>query len=96
MALGIVLLQKKEDGKVNLSQIASRAKTSAERNYSVCEREAPPAVFALQKFRLYLLSTQPFSLPTNQNNFKSTFATKAIYGRLSKWSDVLEKFGYEI
>ena len=65
MSLGAVLAQKKEGGRVHPVQYASRTMTPAERNYSEGEREALAIVFALMKFRVYLLSSRPFSqIPT--------------------------------
>ena len=61
IALGAFLSQKDEDGRLHPCQFASRVLNPAEKNYSVCEREALAVVFALKKFRAYLIG-RPFGL----------------------------------
>ena len=65
VAVGEVLAQKKEDKKIHPIQYASRTMTEAEKNYYTCEREALEVIFALNKFRVDLLSTQKFKLITD-------------------------------
>lgn len=63
---GAVLSRKKKDEKVHLIQFASHTLTTTEKNYSVCDCEGLAVLFALKKFQLYHLSTQPFLLLTDQ------------------------------
>lgn len=95
VAVGAVLTQKDDDGKTHPVQFASRTMTVAERKYSACEREALAVIFALRKFRLYLLSTEPFILMTDQQALKSAFARKDIHGRLARWLDFLAEYEFE-
>ena len=55
ITLGAVLAKKKKDGKVHRIEYASGTMTATERRYTTCEREALAIIFALRKFRVYLL-----------------------------------------
>ena len=85
VAIGSVLVQKKEDGKVHPIQYASRTMTAPERNYSACEREALAVIIALKNFRVYLLSSIPFTLITDHLALRYTFQKKDVLGRLARW-----------
>ena len=84
VAVGAVMAQRKEDRKVHPIQYASRPMTSAERKYSACEHEALAVIFALKKFRVYLLSTQRFVLITDHQALQYAFKKKDIHGRLAR------------
>ena len=56
----------------------------AERKYSACEREALAVVFALRKFRVYLLSDVPFVVVTDHHALNYAFKKKDIHGRLAR------------
>ena len=96
VAIGAVLAQKKEDGKVHPIQYASRTMTAAERNYSACEREALAVIFALKKFRVYLLSSIPFTLITDHQALRYAFQKKDVHGRLARWMDFLAEYQFEV
>lgn len=82
--IGAVLSQKQSGGKVHPIQYASRTMTHAERNYSACEREAPAVVFALSKFQVCMLSTEPLCFSTDHQALKAAFLKKDIHGRLAR------------
>ena len=65
VAVGAVLAQRNEDRKCHPVQYASRTMSDAEKKYSACEREALGVIFAVKKFRVYLMSTQKFILVTD-------------------------------
>ena len=60
VALGAVLAQKKDDGKIHRVQDASRTIAAAEKNYFAGEREALAVMFALKNFA-YTSCPQNFS-----------------------------------
>lgn len=78
--MGAVLAQKNPNGKVHPVQFASRTTKSAETNYSACERDDLAVIFALQKFIVYLLSSEPFVVVTDHKALKYAFQKKDIYG----------------
>ena len=57
IALGIILAQPGEEGINHPIAFASRKLSSAERNYTTTAREGLSMVYALQKFRHYLLGS---------------------------------------
>ena len=59
LAIGAILIQPGDDGMDYPIVYSSRKLNKAERNYSTIEREALGMVFALQKYRHYLLAN-PF------------------------------------
>ena len=56
-----------------------------ERKYSACERGALAAIFALKKFRVYLLSSIPLKLVTDHQALSYAFRQNDIHGRLARW-----------
>ena len=57
IALGIILAQPGDRGIDHPIAFASRKLSSTERNYTTTEREGLAMVYALQKFRHYLLGS---------------------------------------
>lgn len=92
----MILSQVNEDGNRHPIQYTDIKMKKAERNYSACEREALAAVFALKKFRMYLLSSIPFVINTDQKALKSAFAKQDIHGRLARWLDFLAEYEFEL
>ena len=92
VAVGAVLAQRREDKRFHPIQYASRTMTSAERNYSACEREALALLFALKRFRVYLLTTQRFTLITDHQALPYAFKKKDIHGRLARWISFLAEY----
>lgn len=84
LAVGAVLMQEEEGDKCHPVQFASHTMNNSKRNYSVCERKALAVVFALKKFRVYLLSRFPLQLITNHQALQYTFNMKNVHGRLAQ------------
>ena len=63
---------------------ASRMLTKAEQNSSVTDREALAVVFALKKYRHYLLP-HPFDLYTDHQSLKGLFNCTELTGRWARW-----------
>ena len=70
--------------------------TAAEKNYSTCEREALAVMFALKKFRVHLLSAEPFTLVTDHQALQYAFKRKNVHGRLARWLDTLAEYEFTI
>ena len=96
VAVGAVLAQKDEKGSLHPVQFASRTMSAHERNYSVCEKEALAVIFALKKFRIYLLSNKKFKLLTDHQALKYAFKKKDVHGRLARWLDFLAEYNFDI
>lgn len=95
VAMGAVLTQKGEEQQEHPVCYASRTMNSAEKRYSTYEREALAVVFALKKFRVYLLGT-PFILYTDHQALRAAFNSRDPHGRLSRWLAFLAEYDFEI
>lgn len=60
------------------------------------EREAPAVMFALRKFRVYLLSYEPFLVLTDKQALRAAFVRNDIHGRLACWLYFLAEYDFEI
>ena len=91
-ALGAVLLQ---DG--HPVAFESRKLTDAERNYHAGERELLAMVYALQKFRVYVLG-QHFTLVTDHQpntGLNSQASVASWSGRKARWAEFLQQYDFE-
>lgn len=96
VGLGAVLAQKDEKGAVHPIQFASRTLRAAEKNYTVSEKEALAVIFALKKFRVYLLSDKEFTLFTDHQALKYAFTKPDVHGRFARWLDFLAEYNFKI
>ena len=69
IALGVVLKQPGEGDIDHPIAYSNRNLSTAEKNYTTTEREGLAMVYALQKFRHYLLGV-PFKMVTNHSALK--------------------------
>lgn len=65
---------------INPVQFASCTMTAAEIRYSAYERKALTVVFGLRKFRLNLLSTEPFMVMTDQHALRLLLQRRRFKG----------------
>ncbi|CAN6677821.1 unnamed protein product [Malus baccata var. baccata] len=93
-ALGAVLGQRKEK-RPHVIYYASRTLNDAQLNYSTTEKELLTVVFALDKFRSYLLGTKVI-IYTDHAALKYLFTKKEAKPRLIRWMLFLQEFDIEI
>ncbi|CAN6580947.1 unnamed protein product [Malus baccata var. baccata] len=93
-ALGAVLGQRKEK-RPHVIYYASRTLNDAQLNYSTTEKELLSVVFALDKFRSYLLGTKVI-IYTDHATLKYLFTKKEAKPRLIRWMLLLQEFDIEI
>ncbi|CAN6562560.1 unnamed protein product [Malus baccata var. baccata] len=93
-ALGVVLGQRK-DKRPHAIYYASRTLNNAQLNYSTTEKELLAVVFALDKFRSYLLGTKVI-IYTDHAALKYLFTKKEAKPRLIRWMLLLQEFDIEI
>ncbi|CAN6560248.1 unnamed protein product [Malus baccata var. baccata] len=93
-ALGAVLGQRKEK-RPHVIYYASRTLNDAQLNYSTTEKELLVVVFALDKFRSYLLGTKVI-IYTDHAALKYLFTKKEAKPRLIRWMLLLQEFDIEI
>ncbi|CAN6560283.1 unnamed protein product [Malus baccata var. baccata] len=93
-ALGAVLGQRK-DKQLHVIYYASRTLNDAQLNYSTTEKELLAVVFALDKFRSYLLGTKVI-IYTDHAALKYLLTKKEAKPRLIRWMLLLQEFDIEI
>ncbi|KAM1121581.1 hypothetical protein ACFX19_003285 [Malus domestica] len=93
-ALGAVLGQRK-DKQPHVIYYASRTLNDAQLNYSTTEKELLAFVFALDKFRSYLLGTKVI-IYTDHAALKYLLTKKKAKPRLIRWMLLLQEFDIEI
>lgn len=95
LGIGAVLFQKDHDDKEHPINFFSAKLTTAEKNYSVTERECLAVIKAMKKFRPYLEGYN-FDIITDHNSLKWLMTTKDLSGRLARWSLKLQPFTFTI
>ncbi|CAN6704199.1 unnamed protein product [Malus baccata var. baccata] len=93
-ALGAVLGQRK-DKQPHVIYYASRTLNDAQLNYSTTEKELLAVVFALDKFRSYLLGTKVI-IYTDHAALKYLLMKKEAKPRLIRWMILLQEFDIKI
>lgn len=93
--IGAVLLQPANDDPRRLAPVvyASRRLKSAERNYSVIEREALAVYWAVRKFEVYLYG-RVFNLSTDHKPLLHLQSADKLNPRLKRWALYLNMFKY--
>ena len=74
---------------------SSRKLNKAERNYLTTEREALGMVFALQKYRHYLLAN-PFIFYTDHQALKYLVNKPLHHGRICRWLLLFQEFEFKV
>ncbi|CAN6678252.1 unnamed protein product [Malus baccata var. baccata] len=93
-ALGAVLGQRK-DKRPHVIYYVSRTLNDAQLNYSTTEKELLAVVFALDKFRSYLIGTKVIFF-TDHAALKYLLTKKEAKPRLIRWMLLLQEFDIEI
>lgn len=66
---------------------------SAECNYLACKRETLAVIFAVKKFRVYLLSETLYKLVTDH---QALLKKNDVHGRLARGLNFLAKYEFEV
>ena len=91
--LGCVLSQRSDDGKDRPVCFASKAFSDSERNWHIRDKEVFALIFAVRKFRAYLLG-KPFQWFTDHYGLQWLRNTKDPRGRYARWIEELEEFQF--
>lgn len=95
LGIGAVLFQRDEqDGEHPIAYFSQKL-SSAQKNYSVTERECLAVVMAIKKFRPYI-ELMPFTIITDHSSLKWLMSHKDLSGRLARWSLHLQTFSFDI
>ena len=90
-----VVLGQREDGKPYRVYYASKTLNDAQKNYTTTKKELLAVVFALDKFRNYLLGTS-IVIFTNHSALKYLLNKKDVKKRLIRWILLLQEFNIQI
>ena len=98
--VGAVLLQKLDDGREHMVTCTSRTLSSAERNYSLIEKEALGIVFGLKRLRQFVAGRE-VQLYTDHKPLTFIYKPDAAISptalqRIQRWSLFLANFNYII
>lgn len=93
--IGAVLVQLDKDGQEKPIAFMSKKLTTAQRNYSVTERECLAAVEAIKKFRCYL-ELQEFEVVTDHSSLLWLMRQPDLSGRLARWVFKLQSYRFSI
>ncbi|EFP10573.1 hypothetical protein CRE_23798 [Caenorhabditis remanei] len=93
-AIAAVLLQKNDDGLLNVISFASRKLSKAEAKYPPIEGEALAVLFGLQHYRQYLLGNHTL-IVTDHQPLTSLLKRKNLEGRLLKYQIMIQEFDIE-
>nr|GEV39040.1 reverse transcriptase domain-containing protein [Tanacetum cinerariifolium] len=91
---GVVLGQRQEKH-FRPIHYASKTMTEAESNYTTTEKEMLAMVYALEKFRSYLIMNKSI-VHTDHNGLKYLFAKKDSKERLLRWVLVLQEIKFKV
>ncbi|RVW58956.1 Retrovirus-related Pol polyprotein from transposon opus [Vitis vinifera] len=94
LAMGAVLGQR-EDGKPYVIYYASKTLNEAQRNYTTIEKELLAVVFALDKFRAYLVGSS-IVVFTDHSALKYLLTKQDAKARLIRWILLLQEFNLQI
>jgi hypothetical protein len=93
-AIGAVLGQSKDKKQYTISY-ASKTLTRPQLNYAIMEKELPDVVFAIEKFRSYLVCAKVI-VYIDHAALKYLLTKKDAKPRLIRWILLLQKFDLEI
>ena len=95
IALGVVLAQLGEGDPDHPIEFAIKKLSSVECNYTTIEREGLAMVYALQKFRHYLLGGK-FKMFTDHSALKYLVNKPVLGGRICRWLLLFQEYDFEI
>ncbi len=96
-AIGAVLNQKDENGKLVPTAYYSRKMTEPESNYDIHDKELLAIVEALRTWRVYLEGAKhPVQIYTDHKNLLYWTTTKELNRRQVRWSETLAMYDFKI
>lgn len=93
--IGAVLIQLDEEGNEKPIAFMSKKLNTAQKNYSVTERECLAAIEAVKRFRCYL-ELQDFEIITDHSSLVWLMKQPDLTGRLVRWVFKLQPFKFSI
>jgi hypothetical protein len=95
VVLGAILVQLGEGNLDHPIYFSSRKLSQDEHNYTTTEREGLAMVYALQKFRHYLLGSH-FKFFTDHSSLKYLVNKPMLEGHICRWFLLFQEFSFEV
>jgi hypothetical protein len=95
ITLGAILAQPRAGDLDHPIAFASRKLSDSEHNYNMTEREGLAIIYALQKFRHYLLGKH-FKMFTDHSALKYLVNKPVLGGRICRWLLLFQEFDFEV
>jgi len=95
VTLGIILAQQGEGDIDHPISFSSKKLSTTEKNYTMTEREGLAMVYALQKFRHYLLGSH-FKMYTDHSTLKYLVNKPVLGGRICRWLLLFQEYDFEV
>ena len=93
--IGALLVQETDQGYRRVAEYASKKFGDTEKRYPVIEQEAAAIMFAVDRWRHYLLGKK-FKLETDHKPLAWLRTKKNCLGKLGRWALKMEEFDYEV
>ena len=91
----VAVLGQREGGKPYVVYYASKTLNEAQRNYTTTEKELLAVVYALDKFRAYLVGSD-IVIFTDHSTLKYLLTKQDAKARLIRWVLLLQEFNFQI
>jgi hypothetical protein len=95
IVLGIVLAQPREGELDHPINFLSKKLSIDDKNYTTTEREGLEMVYALQKFRHYLLGSH-FKMYTDHSTLRYLVNNTILGGRICRWLLLFQEYDFEV
>ena len=95
-AIGSALMQKDDDGVDRVISYQSRLLKAAELNYPVHGKELLSIKYALVKFRVHLLGTEPFVVYTDHASLRTAINSPHLSPRMARWLTFFSEFNFKV
>uniref|UniRef100_H3H7K4 RNA-directed DNA polymerase n=1 Tax=Phytophthora ramorum TaxID=164328 RepID=H3H7K4_PHYRM len=95
-AIGCALLQHDADGHERVIAFQSRQLKAAERNYPVHDKELLAMKYALVKFRLHLLGSEPFVIYTDHASLRTATNSPHLSQSMARWLSFFAEYNFRV
>ena len=95
-AIGSALMQKDDNGIDRVTSYQSRLLRAAELNYPVHDKEPLSIKYALVKFCVHLLGTEPFVVYTDHASLRTAINSPHLSPRMARWLTFFFEFNFKV
>ncbi|KAL4114536.1 hypothetical protein PRIC2_014470 [Phytophthora ramorum] len=95
-AIGCALLQVDADGRERVVSFQSRQLKAAEKNYPVHDKELLAMKYAVVKFRVHLLGSEPFVIYTDHASLRTATSSPHLSQRMARWLSFFAEYNFTV